>query len=311
MTEHKLPEGAATDAEIQIGWAGLTVPPDEWEDRLIARIRHDGKRIAELELTGNPNAVNCDAHGHPIAYIPANGPCPACELVRTQLKAVVVCDDMEERVLRESLEQAEQTLANVAADLITRGTERDEAREDKAALWGVLNLVAEAMKDTGQFCAQESDSPGAIVFSMTADERARVFDVVDESQPGRTEIAKLRAALAHWPRMMLRLEALLDGAKSGGTEPEEIQQAAEKIYWLRAASEKAELDVKWLAWLAINREGPVYQVWEEQGEESGMAHLFDLAGGLEIAQQVEQRFSQHPRDAYCDIIREARGTDDD
>lgn len=54
----------------------------------------DANRIADLErrlasalLTGNENAVNCDAHGEPIAYIPANGDCPACELERRLAEA--------------------------------------------------------------------------------------------------------------------------------------------------------------------------------------------------------------------------------
>lgn len=33
-----------------------------------------------LKLTGNENAVNCDEHEQPIAFIPANGGCPACAL---------------------------------------------------------------------------------------------------------------------------------------------------------------------------------------------------------------------------------------
>ncbi len=55
------------------------------------------RKLASALLTGNENAVNCDAHGEPIAFIPAEGECPGCRLERDLAKARDLFTEAEER----------------------------------------------------------------------------------------------------------------------------------------------------------------------------------------------------------------------
>jgi hypothetical protein len=97
------------------------------EDRDLRQGQHneDCPNLAErdaLKLTGNENAVNCDRHGEPIAYIPANGTCPACAL------------EAERAGLKEAFEEA------------THGFHDDvhRAKEENAALRAVVDAFTDA-----------------------------------------------------------------------------------------------------------------------------------------------------------------------